>query len=193
MVASAPTLGKPYVNNRDLPNDPDYYPGHAGIQGTTKVHKQLRNLEQSGKPGTEHLIIANSFAGDSIDYVDTSKLQKAYLNATGPAKRKAMAKLKQVVIDGKGISSDKHKWWNTYKGQLRGAIMAQSRKGHPVQVVCIQGEASAITQLEQTEMPDIIRDIKTDLQHETGKMPSIELAIKESYDSFVTSFFPFSD
>ena len=112
----------------------------------------------------KQVILAYSWAGDSIPYEDTSGLQHAFTQAPPDEREAAYQALRTEVLAGQ--------WWSTYKGKIHGAITAQVQEGNPVTLVGIQG--GPITQLEQREMPGIVDLIKADLRAQ-GLKPSIEL------------------
>jgi hypothetical protein len=122
------------------------------------------------------IIIGYSFAGDSIPYIDTQSLQKAYFNASPSEKAAALAALTKKVMGGP--------WWGPYVGQVMGNVKALCQQGHKVTMVGIQG--GPITQVEQAEMVKVKINIEADLRSSLlGLKPEIELDLGlESYSRF---------
>ena len=122
------------------------------------------------------IVLGYSFAGDSIPYIDTQSLQKAYFNASPCEKAAALAALTKKVMEGP--------WWGPYVGQVMGNVKALCQQGHKVTMVGIQG--GPITQMEQVEMAKVKINIEADLRSSLlGLKPEIELDLGlESYSRF---------
>ena len=126
------------------------------------------------------VIIGYSFAGDSIPYIDTQELQRAYSKAKPDQKAAALAALKKAVQEGP--------WWGPYMGQVMGNVKALCQQGHSVTMIGIQG--GPITQLEQAEMANVRIKIIADLTSENlGLKPDIELDMGvASYERFAEKY-----
>ena len=112
------------------------------------------------------ITLGYSFAGDSIPYENTQVLQQAYATASADKKEVTLRQLKAVVQSGP--------WWDTFMGQVMGAVKSLCMQGHKVTMVGIQG--GPITQLEQAEMANVRIKIIADLTSENiGLKPDIEL------------------
>jgi hypothetical protein len=122
------------------------------------------------------IVLGYSFAGDSIAYIDTQSLQKAYSNASSSDKAATLAALTKKVMGGP--------WWGPYTGQVMGNVKALCQLGYKVTMVGIQG--GPITQMEQAEMAKVKINIETDLRSSLlGLKPEIELDLGlESYSRF---------
>ena len=126
------------------------------------------------------LTIGYSFAGDSIPFIDTKRLQDAYSQAKPDEKADALAALAKAVKGGP--------WWGPYTGQVMGNVKALCQQGHSVTMVGIQG--GPITQLEQIEMASIKMNIEADLRSaKLGLNPVIELDLGlASYPRFAEKY-----
>jgi hypothetical protein len=155
VVVSSPTSGlNPKTGEYDFP-----------------VMERLMEDMHMGK-----IILGYSFAGDSIPYIDTQSLQKAYANALPSDKAATLAALTKKVMEGP--------WWGAYMGQVMGNVKALCQQGHKVTMVGIQG--GPITQMEQVEMAKVKINIEADLRSSLlGLKPEIELDLGlESYSRF---------
>eukprot|EP00935_MAST-01C_sp_MAST-1C-sp1_P000215 g215.t1 len=139
------------------------------------VMEMLQCDMQEGK-----LIIGYSFAGDSIPYIDTQALQRAYMEAKADEKAGALAALTKAVKEGP--------WWGPYMGQVMGNVKALCQQGYSVTMVGIQG--GPITQMEQAEMAKVKINIEADLRSANlGLDPVIELDLGlASYTRFAQKY-----
>jgi hypothetical protein len=73
-------------------------------------------------------------------------------------------------------------WWDRYIGQVKGAVRNECQQGFHVVMACIKG--GPISQVEAQEMPNILKQILTDLEKLQVAQPGIEIELFPSYQKF---------
>ena len=142
-----------------------------------KEHPTMESLTKLVKKQKGRVQLVYSWDGGR-PFEDTSGLQKAYMDAPADKKAASYEALRTEVLGGD--------WWKTYIGKVRGCISAAAAQQKPIKVIGITG--GAITTLEQKELPNVLEQIKVELESQDLKLNMRYYPDIVTYDDFVAEY-----